>query len=169
MNFNLCLFQLLFACVYIGKSRIELWVSYKVNSLNLNTIYIKLQDHPDFREKIQRQTMNSYLHDYKLLSSSVSHVFFHINALNGWTNLLLLHHFRQTVGICLVLPVRQSSDDCQMSHQTSVNSHQTSVRQVPHIPDIHHISVRYMVYVWCICGTCLTDVWWELTDVWWGV
>ena len=24
-------------------------------------------------------------------------------------------------------------DDCQMSHQTSVNPHQTSVRQVPHI------------------------------------
>ncbi len=24
-----------------------------------------------------------------------------------------------------------------------------------------------MVYVWCICGTCLKDVWWELTEIHW--
>ncbi len=88
------------------------------------------------------------------------------------------------------------SDDhqSQMSHQISVNSHQTSVRQVPHIhwsdmyhtstrhilyhihqmstrhiPDIHMTSVRYMAHVWCKCGTCLTDVWRELADVWRGI
>ncbi len=80
----------------------------------------------------------------------------------------------------------------QMSHQTSANSHQTPVRQVPHIhqtftirppdiygtictpdvlhiPDIHQTSFRYMIYVWCKWGTCLTDVWWEPADVWCGI
>ena len=52
------------------------------------------------------------------------------------------------------------------SHQTSANFHQTSIRQVPHLPQI---SVRYVVYVWYKCGTCLTDVWLELADVLWGI
>ncbi len=43
------------------------------------------------------------------------------------------------------------SDDCQISHQTSFNSHQTSVRQVP---DIHQ---TYTIY--------LTDIWW-MSGIW---
>ncbi len=50
--------------------------------------------------------------------------------------------------------VRQLSGACQMPHQTSVNFHQTSST---YTPDTYH-----MVYVWCICGTCLTNVWWGI-------
>ncbi len=50
---------------------------------------------------------------------------------------------------------RQLSDACQMSLQTSVNSHQTSIKQVPHMPGVN------VVLVW-------QDVWLELTGVWWG-
>ncbi len=28
---------------------------------------------------------------------------------------------------------------------------------------VQYMSGGYMVHVWCICGTCLADVWWELT------
>ncbi len=98
--------------------------------------------------------------------------------------------------------VRRMSVACQIPCQTSVNSQQTSVRQVPHItrhvsyictatrgpPDIHlriscicrclmdvcwmhiwYMSGAHVVYVWLMCGTSLTDVWWELTDIWWGI
>ncbi len=34
---------------------------------------------------------------------------------------------------------------------------------------LYQFLVICMVYVWCICGTCLTDAWWELTDVWWDI
>ncbi len=62
--------------------------------------------------------------------------------------------------------IRQLSDACQMSHQTSVNSHQTSVRQVPHInqtctirsPDmlyhnVHQMSTRHLPDICQIYGT----------------
>ncbi len=38
--------------------------------------------------------------------------------------------------------IRRLSDACQMSHQTSVNSHQTSVRQVPHM---YHMPTRHIL------------------------
>ena len=31
------------------------------------------------------------------------------------------------------------------------------------------MSIRSTGIMWYICGTCLTDVWWELTDGWWGI
>ncbi len=54
----------------------------------------------------------------------------------------------------MVLPVRWSSDICQMSHQTSVTSHQTSVRQVPHNytirpPGIYYTTIQYGI-IWYI-------------------
>ncbi len=89
---------------------------------------------------------------------------------------ILLHRFRQTVAICLVLPVRRPSDNCQMSQQTSVNSNQTSVRQVPHIhqtcticpPDIycaictaddHQTYTRHPPPICQMYGICLMYMW----------
>ncbi len=35
--------------------------------------------------------------------------------------------------------------------------------------NLPYMSGGHMLHVWFICGTCLTDVWWELTDVWWDI
>ncbi len=74
-------------------------------------------------------------------------------------------------GPCQII-ARQLSDACLMSHQTSVNSHQPSVRQVPHIhqtcticppdiyctictPDVHQTYTRHprdICQMWCMSG-----------------
>ncbi len=73
------------------------------------------------------------------------------------------------------ITVRQLSDACQMSYQTSVNSHQTSVSQVPHIhqtcticppdmscsictPDVHQTSTGYLSDIWYMSGVYVVHV-----------
>ena len=83
-----------------------------------------------------------------------------------WNGTLgLLHRFRQTIAICLVLPVRWLSDECQMPNETSVNSQQTSDRQLPHIhqtyitctctPDKYPMYIRQRSTDGCTYGICL--------------
>ncbi len=72
--------------------------------------------------------------------------------------------------------IRRLSDAGQMSHQTSVNSHQTSVRQVPHIhqtcticppdkycaictPDVHQTYTRHPPPICQMYGICLMYMW----------
>ncbi len=79
--------------------------------------------------------------------------------------------------------IRQLSDACQMSHQTSVNSHQTSVRQVPHMyhmptrhilchmytrrpPEIYQTSTTHLSDVWYLSGVYVVLVWQMFGESW---
>ncbi len=62
---------------------------------------------------------------------------------------------------------REMSDACLMPHQTSVNSHQTSVTQVPHThqtcticpPDICQTSTIYLSDIWYVSDVYVVLVW----------
>ncbi len=67
----------------------------------------------------------------------------------------------------IVIKVLQLSGACQMSHQTSVNSHQTSVRQVPdmyqtctrHVPDMYQTCTRHMTDMYQTSTIHVPDIW----------
>ncbi len=54
-----------------------------------------------------------------------------------------------------------------MPHQTSVNSNQTSVRRVPHLPQTDTI---HLIDIWWMYGICLVDIWYiyGTVHVWWA-
>ena len=73
--------------------------------------------------------------------------------------LVILHgRCRQTVVICLVLPVRWLAYACKMPHETSVNCYQTSVRQVPHLHQTYMYTI-HLTDIWWMSGICLVDIW----------
>ena len=56
--------------------------------------------------------------------------------------------------------------------------HHIYTRHIPYMTDVwwtsdvnmvQFMSGGHMVHVWCICGTCLTNVWWALNDVRWDI
>ncbi len=74
------------------------------------------------------------------------------------------HRFRETVAICLVLPVRWLSHDCQMPARCLTRHLSIPTR---HLSDKYHIYNRHIHTVPCIwqtfncwmSGICLVDIW----------
>ncbi len=79
----------------------------------------------------------------------------------------ILHRFRQTVAICLVLPVKWLTDDCQMLARCPTRHLSTPTR---HLSDKYHIYTRHIPYIWQISGGCLVNIWctYGTVYVWWA-